>query len=156
MEWSLDALILGLHVPAGLLATLQGARAMLAAKGGAKHRRAGRGFVYALGALCVTGAGLVATRGRPVAYLLGFVLACPLLATIGYRARQRARATVHILGMAGAYVAMLTAFYVDNGPKLPIWRMLPASWFWFLPSLAAAPLLVRALRRHASRPDASL
>ncbi len=62
---------------------------------------------------------------------------------------------MHLLGMSSSYVAMLTAFYVDNGPKLPVWRQLPAAAFWILPSLVALPLVGMALRRHARRPSAS-
>jgi len=49
-------------------------------------------------------------------------------ATIGYQHRRRHRPgdTGHIIGMGTAYVAMLTAFYVDNGPHLPLWDRLPA------------------------------
>src|SRR6266851_3627635 len=44
-------------------------------------------------------------------------------ATIGYQHRRRHRPgdTGHIAGMGVGYVAMLTAFYVDNGPRLPLW-----------------------------------
>ena len=34
--------------------------------------------------------------------------------------RRRPGDTGHIMGMGTAYVAMLTAFYVDNGPHLPL------------------------------------
>ncbi|WP_112274001.1 hypothetical protein [Lentzea terrae] len=27
--------------------------------------------------------------------------------------------------MGGSYIAMLTAFYVDDGPRLPLWQLLP-------------------------------
>jgi hypothetical protein len=40
-----------------------------------------------------------------------------------------------------------TAFYVDNGPHLPLWDKLPALSFWFLPSAVAAPIITRALLR---------
>jgi len=43
---------------------------------------------------------------------------------------------------------MITAFYVDNGKNLPVWRYLPQIAFWVLPILVAAPLVLRALRRH--------
>ena len=49
-----------------------------------------------------------------------------------------------MLGMATSYVALLTGFYVDNGPKLPLWDRLPPVSFWFLPSVVGVPLLVRA------------
>ena len=35
---------------------------------------------------------------------------------------------LHIAGMAVSYILLLTAFYVDNGPHLPLWRSLPPRW----------------------------
>ena len=51
-------------------------------------------------------------------------------------------------GMAASYILMITAFYVDNGPNLPLWRELPPLAFWILPALMGAPILVHALLRH--------
>jgi hypothetical protein len=50
--------------------------------------------------------------------------------------------------MGVSYVVLLTAFYVDNGPHLPLWDRLPAIAYWTLPALVCTPLLVRGLRRH--------
>ena len=47
--------------------------------------------------------------------------------------------------------ASITAFYVDNGPHLPLWDRLPVWAFWVLPSAIGAPLIVRAVIR-ARRP----
>jgi hypothetical protein len=47
--------------------------------------------------------------------------------------------------MGIAYVAMLTAFYVDNGPHLPLWDRLPTLAFWLLPSAIGAPIIARAI-----------
>jgi hypothetical protein len=52
--------------------------------------------------------------------------------------------------MSMSYIAMLTTFYVDNGPRLPSWNLLPPLTFWFLPSAAGIPLLIRALHRLPS------
>jgi hypothetical protein len=49
--------------------------------------------------------------------------------------------------MGIAYTAILTAFYVDNGPHLPLWDRLPTLAFWLLPSAIAAPLITRAIIR---------
>ena len=60
--------------------------------------------------------------------------------------------------MGIAYVAMLTAFYVDNGPHLPLWDRLPAFMFWLLPSAIGAPIIARAIiharARHTPLQDA--
>jgi hypothetical protein len=80
-------------------------------------------------------------------------------ATIGYLHRRRHRPgdTGHILGMGIGYVAMLTAFYVDNGPHLPPWDRLPPLTFWFLPAAVGAPIITRAVltRRRAHQQTAS-
>jgi hypothetical protein len=56
---------------------------------------------------------------------------------------------LHIIGMGVSYIVMLTAFYVDNGKNLPIWRELPDAAYWILPGAAGVPLIVRALRRYS-------
>jgi hypothetical protein len=73
------------------------------------------------------------------------------------RQRWNAPVDLHILGMGASYVVMLTAFYVDNGKNLPIWRHLPHVMYWLVPSGVGVPLIVRALRQYRniiSHPDA--
>ena len=52
--------------------------------------------------------------------------------------------------MGAGYIAMLTAFYVDNGPHLPLWDRLPPLAFWLLPSAIGVPVIARAVL-HARR-----
>jgi hypothetical protein len=78
--------------------------------------------------------------------LLSFVTA-----TIGRTARRRLWPSwprIHMTGMAASYILMVTAFYVDNGPNLPLWRKLPPLAFWVLPTLIGAPILINTLLRH--------
>jgi hypothetical protein len=42
---------------------------------------------------------------------------------------------------------MLTAFYVDNGPHLPVWDHLPTLAFWLLPTAIGAPIIARSVAR---------
>jgi hypothetical protein len=46
---------------------------------------------------------------------------------------------------------MLTAFYIDNGPHLPLWDRLPTLAFWLLPSAIGAPIITRAIIRARLR-----
>ena len=55
---------------------------------------------------------------------------------------------LHLTGMGVSYVLLLTAFYVDNGKNLPLWRELPEIAFWLLPGALGLPLIVYALVRH--------
>ena len=108
-----------------------GAVAFTAATFGYQHRRRG-----ALSPTSMLTASMSTTaRTAPVDRL-------PTLAS-SYRPGD----TGHIAGMGIAYVAMLTAFYVDNGPHLPLWDRLPTLAFWLLPSVIGAPIITRALIR---------
>jgi hypothetical protein len=77
-------------------------------------------------------------------------------ATIGREARRqlwRAWMPLHIGGMASSYILMLTAFYVDNGKNLPIWRELPTLAYWLAPSVVGAPLTILAILRRVRTPS---
>jgi len=43
---------------------------------------------------------------------------------------------------------MLTAFYVDNGKSLPLWKELPPVTYWLLPSVVGIRFILRALLWH--------
>jgi hypothetical protein len=141
--------ILAVHVIAGLTAVTAGAIAALARKGSPRHVWAGRWYYRAITAVFVTATGLAVMRWRQDYYLFLLGAVAFTAATAGYlhRRRQRRGDTGHIAGMGIAYTAMLTAFYVDNGPHLPLWDRLPTLVFWLLPSAIAAPIITRALIR---------
>jgi hypothetical protein len=50
--------------------------------------------------------------------------------------------------MGVSYVLLLTAFYVDNGPHLPLWRALPPLAHWLIPSVVGVPILIWVHARH--------
>src|SRR5215813_6665612 len=145
--------VLAVHVLAGLTAVVTGAIAALVRKGSPRHIRAGRWFYRAITVVFATATILAAMRWRQDYYL--FIIGAVAFAatTIGYQHRRRHRPgdTGHIAGMGVSYVAMLTAFYVDNGPHLPLWDRLPVLVFWLLPSAIGAPIIARAIihARHA-------
>jgi hypothetical protein len=136
-------------VIAGFTAVIAGALAALTRKGSPRHRRAGRWFYRAITVVFATAAVLAAMRWRQDYYLLIIGAIAFTAATIGYQHRRRHRPgdTGHVAGMGGAYVAMLTAVYVDNGPQLPLWDRLPALAFWLLPSVIGASIIIRTILR---------
>src|SRR5712671_3775310 len=146
---------LAVHVIAGLTAVIAGAAAALVRKGSPRHIRAGRWYYRAITVVFATATVLAGMRWRQDYYLFLIGAVAFTAATIGYLHRRRHRPgdTGHILGMGTAYVAMLTAFYVDNGPHLPLWDRLPAWAFWLLPTAIGAPLIARAVIRaqHINR-----
>jgi hypothetical protein len=151
---------LAVHVLAGLTAVATGAAAALVRKGSPRHIRAGRWYYRAITVVFVTATVLAAMRWRQDYYLFVIGAVAFAAATIGYQHRHRRRPgdTGHIVGMGTAYVAMLTAFYVDNGPRLPLLDRLPVLAFWLLPSAIGAPIIARAVlraRRAAPKPGAA-
>jgi hypothetical protein len=145
---------LAVHVLAGLTAVVTGAIAALVRKGTPRHIRAGRWYYRAIAAVFATATALAAMRWRQDYYLFIIGAVAFTAATVGYvhRRRHRPGDTGHIVGMGVSYVAMLTAFYVDNGPHLPLWDRLPIITFWLLPSAIGAPIVARAVirARHAT------
>ena len=139
--------VLAVHVVAGLTAVITGATAALARKGSPRHIRAGRWYYRAITTVFATATALAAMRWTQDWYLFILGAVAFTAATAGYLHRRRHRAgdTGHIAGMGIAYTAMLTAFYVDNGPHLPLWDRLPILAFWLLPGAIAAPIITRAI-----------
>ncbi len=145
-------LVVALHVGAGLVSVVSGIVAMLSRKGGRVHVVAGRVYVGGITGLFATMIVLAATRwphDNHLAVLGVIALGATLLGLLNRRRHGADR--WHILAMGVSYVVMLTAFYVDNGPTLPLWSLLPPWSFWFIPSLVGAPLFARGIFRR-SRP----
>jgi len=143
---------LAVHVVAGTTAVITGATAALAHKPGLRHLQAGRRYYRAITVLAGTGAALAIMRWQEDAYLLVIGAVMVTAATIGVRARRRrnrAGGIIHILGLSLSFVAMMTGFYVDNGPHLPLLGHLPAIVFWVVPSAVGAVLAARSVRRAA-------
>jgi hypothetical protein len=145
---------LAVHVIAGLTAVITGAIAALARKGSPRHMRAGRWYYAAISVVFATATALSILRWRQDYHLFIIGTVAFTAATIGFwhRRRHRPGDTGHIAGMGISYVAMLTAFYVDNGPHLPLWDRLPYLTFWLLPAAIGTPLIARALihARHSN------
>ena len=142
--------IVAIHVPIGLLAVVSGVGAMFTEKRRGAHTKCGSVYFWSLGALFATSTALAAMRWSEDYHLFPLGALAFAAALIGRETRRRrwARAIdFHVVGMGVSYIAMLTAFDVDNGKNLPIWRNLPNLAYWLVPSAFGLPLIVRALRR---------
>lgn len=141
----------GVHVAFGLTAVVSGALAMLSPKQPGRHPRSGTAYFWSLAGVAVTAGGLAAVRWQEDRALFALALVAFAAALLGRTARRAmwpGWARLHIAGMGVSYIAMLTAFYVDNGPNLPVWRVLPPVAFWIGPSLVGLPIMFIALARH--------
>jgi hypothetical protein len=143
--------ILVFHVFAGITCVLTGAAAALSPKRGGRHPILGRIYFSALAVVFVSSTAMALLRWREDAYLFVLGTLAFSSAAIGFTARRQhwpGWTTAHVVGMGVSYVVLLTAFYVDNGPRLPLWKELPPAVFWILPSAIGLPIIARALARH--------
>jgi hypothetical protein len=144
--------IVAVHVAAGLVCAIAGIAAMWSPKRAGRHPAAGALYYWSLVVVFLSMAALSIMRWPENTHLFVLGILSFGAGTIGRRARRRlwhGWLRLHIAGMAISYILLLTAFYVDNGPHLPLWRSLPPLAHWLLPSLVGVPLLVWALRRHS-------
>jgi len=143
--------IVAVHVAAGLICAVAGIAAMWAPKRAGRHPAAGAVYYWSLvvGALSMTALSILRWPADTHLFVLGLLSFST--GWVGRRAKRRLWRQwlrVHVTGMALSYIFLLTAFYVDNGPNLPLWRSLPSLAYWLLPSIVGLPLLVWALRHH--------
>ncbi|WP_203905726.1 hypothetical protein [Virgisporangium aliadipatigenens] len=144
---------LAVHVVAGTVAVVAGALATTARKRAGRHPRAGTVYLYAIGAIFATATVMAVLRWRHDWHLFLIATVAFTLALAGRwvrRHRTRRWLARHGCAMAGSYIALLTGFYVDNGPQLPVWDRLPPLLYWLLPAAIGIPLTWRALVRNGA------
>ena len=151
--------VVGLHVAVGVISVVSGAAAMLSGKRAGRHPTAGTIYYWALVAGFASATALSVVRWAEDYHLffLGLLsFAAAFLGRLARRKRWRGWLRLHIAGMGLSYIFLLTAFYVDNGKSLPLWRELPVIAFWLLPTAVGLPLIAYAFFRHplARRPSA--
>jgi uncharacterized membrane protein len=143
--------VVGFHVLAGLVCVVTGAVAMLSNKGPGRHPRFGTIYYWSLLAVFVSATGLSIVRWAEDYHLFILGVFSFAVASLGRTVRRQLWphwVRLHIAGMGSSYILLLTAFYVDNGPNLPLWRELPHWALWVLPSIFGVPIIVGALFRH--------
>jgi uncharacterized membrane protein len=143
--------VVGLHILAGVGCVVAGAIAMLSPKRHGRHPTFGTIYYVCLAAVFVSATTLAAVRWEEDYHLFILGVLAFAAASLGRTARrQRWRAWVrlHITGMGLSFILLLTAFYVDNGKSLPLWKELPPISYWLFPGASGLPLIGYALLRH--------
>ena len=142
---------IGVHVAAGLVAVIAGIIAMVSPKAAGRHPRAGSVYFWSLVVVCLTMFVIVIDRW-PIDNALGLLGVIAIsTAFVGRRVRRHGKPgweCVHIPNMGVSYIALLTAFYVDNGPHLPLWNRFSTLELWLFPSIIGLPVLTIAWWRH--------
>lgn len=145
--------VVAVHVAMGLVCVVAGIGAMLSTKGRGRHSTFGTVYYWFLLGVFISATALSIARWAEDYHLfvlgaLSFGAAFTARRTLRLGPATRSRLSVHITGMAVSYILLLTAFYVDNGKSLPIWRDLPTIAYWLVPGIVGLPVLAYALVRH--------
>lgn len=143
--------VVAVHVAAGLWCVVTGAIAMLSDKEPGRHPRFGSFYFWGLVVVFLTMSTLSIMRWAEddVLFILGVLsFGAGLVGRRSAPSRTVGRTRVHVVAMGMSYILLLTAFYVDNGKNLPLWRNLPYIAYWIIPAAIGIPIMVRALRHH--------
>jgi hypothetical protein len=135
-----------------------GVVAMLSKKSQGRHPTFGTIYYWSLALIFTSATALAAMRWRedcPLFILGAISFGAASLGRAARRNRWTKWTTVHIPSMGLSYIVMVTAFYVDNGKSLPLWRDLPYLTYWLLPASIGIPLIVRALIRYRKPQNAA-
>ena len=127
---------------------------MLSQKRRGKHPKFGTMYYWSLAVLLASATVLAVMRWSEDYHLFIPGALSFTAASVGRIARRqlwRRWVDFHVSGMGLSYILMLTAFYVDNGKNLPVWRDLPYLAYWILPGAVGIPLIVNALTRWHRR-----
>jgi hypothetical protein len=143
--------VVAVHVLFGLACTITGITAMLSQKRSGRHPLFGTIYYWCLMGVFVTASALAAVRWAEDYHLFilgALAFAAAHLGRMARRKRWSNWVKLHMTGMGTSYILLLTAFYVDNGKNLPLWRDLPPVAYWLAPAVVGIPLIVRALWWH--------
>jgi hypothetical protein len=143
--------IVGVHVLFGLTSVITGAGAMLSTKRHGQHSNFGIAYFWCLVGVFLTMSALAFMRWDEDYHLFIVGAFSFGMAWLGRVSAQRSWPQwprLHLACMGASYILMLTAFYVDNGKNLPLWRELPEIAFWFMPAMIGIPIILYALRFH--------
>jgi hypothetical protein len=139
------------HIVVGTACVAAGVIAMLSHKGRGRHSTFGTFYYWCLAVVVASATALSVARWAEnyhLFFLGALSLTAATVARTALRRRWRNWIGLHITGMGLSYILMLTAFYVDNGKNLPLWKELPQIAFWLLPAGMGIPLIVYALLKH--------
>jgi uncharacterized membrane protein len=140
--------VVAIHVLLGIACVITGFIAMLSEKRRGRHPQFGTIYYWCLSALFATATFLSVMRWAQDYHLFILGVLSFTAAFLGRTARRRGSIRFHITGMGLSYILLLTAFYVDNGHSLPLWKELPPIAYWLVPGAVGIPIIIWALIRH--------
>ena len=145
---------LGVHILAGLVCVVAGMVTIASEKRAGLHPICGTIYHWGLAVLVISAGFLAAAHWTDDRVLLVLGVISFGASSLGRTARRQHWQTwvgTHIISMGCSFIAMLTAFCVEEGESLPGLSRLPRATYSFLPALVGTPLIMRALFRYRMR-----
>lgn len=149
---SIHTSLLILHIMAGSFCLLVGAISLSVNKEKGYHTRAGEWYHGGYVVVFITSVGMAIINWSESAYLFYIALFSYGLALFGYLAGKlcwRNWLTMHIGGMAGSYIGIITAVLVVNGMDIPLINQIPSLLLWFVPTIIGTPIIFMVNRRYS-------
>ncbi len=144
-------MLIGIHVSAALVCVIAGIVAMLSKKQPGSHPKAGTVYFWGLLVVFATVIIISILRWTEDKHLLLLGFLSFSAAYLGRQAeirRWHRWVIYHIILMGSSYIILLTAFYVDNGKFLPVWKNFSPIVYWTLPAIIGIPIILYTLIYH--------
>jgi hypothetical protein len=135
------------HIITGFICLISGVFAMSAKKRKGRHTLSGEIYHSSYVFVFITAVTMSILHWEESAYLFYIGVFSYTLALLGYLAGKRRGKNwigVHIGGMLGSYIGIVTATIVVNVPNIPILNGFPVLIFWFLPTIIGTPFIIKA------------
>lgn len=142
------------HIISGMICIIVGAMAAGVRKRKGKHTLYGEIYHWMYLIVFVSAVVMSIWNWNESAYLFYIALFSYGLALTGYLARKKMWKNwlrIHIGGMLGSYIGIITATIVVNIGKVPVLNELPVLLFWFLPTIIGTPMIAAVSKKYASK-----
>ena len=149
---SVHTVLLITHIVMGSLCLLLGAINLSIRKEKGYHTKIGEWYHIGYVIVFITSIGMAIINWSESAYLFYIALFSYGLALLGYVAgklRWTNWLTVHISGMAGSYIGIITAVLVVNGTEIPFLNQIPSLLLWFVPTIIGTPFIIMVNKRYS-------
>jgi hypothetical protein len=143
--------LIAIHILAALSCVISGVIAMVSKKGSHCHIKAGSAYYYGLLIVFITVIVISVLRWKEDyhLFLLGLLsFGMAFTGRLAVKQKWNKWPVYHVCCMGFSYIVLITAFYVDNGKFLPIWRDFSPIIYWTLPAIVGLPIIVATLIRH--------
>src|SRR5690625_1521137 len=150
---SIHTVLLILHIITRSFCLLTGTVNLSVKKVKGYHTRIGEWYHGGYVIVFLTSVGMAIINWSDSAYLFYIALFSYGLALFGYLAgkfRKKGWLQMHIGGMAGSYIVIITAILVVNVGDMPLINQLPTLLIWFIPTIIGKPVIIMVNKRYAS------